>query len=383
MIVYLIAGEPSGDNIGAGIITELKKKYPNVKIVGIGGPKMLAAGLEASLFEMSNISIIGFAEVLSKIFRIKKLINNTIQDIILCKPDALITIDSPGFCYRVTKQLSIKNLYIPMFHVVAPTVWAYKEYRAKMFAEVYQHLFVILPFEPPLFEKYGLATTYIGHPSVASVQKFSKKYLRTKYNIDDNIPILTLMCGSRKSEISMLLPIFLKTFKLLSEKVKNLCLCILAATDQLIELISDITQSYHLKDIMIESAENNASVISDSNCVLAKSGTNNIEIALYGKPFIVAYKVNFFSWLYIKSLINIKYASLLNIIANKEIVPEFLQYSCNPKLMSKTLYELITNKDLAKKQILATNQVIESLKISDSNSCYQLIVDKILETKVV
>jgi lipid-A-disaccharide synthase len=128
---------------------------------------------------------------------------------------------------------------------------------------------------------------------------------------------------------------------------------------------------------MIESAENKASVINDSKCVLAKSGTNNIEIALYGKPFIVAYKVNFFSWLYIKSLINIKYASLLNIIANKEIVPEFLQYNCSPKLMSKALYELITNKDLAEKQILATNQVIESLKISGSNSCYRLIVDKV------
>lgn len=294
--IYLIAGEMSGDFIGCHLMTSLKNLYESeskeITFAGVGGKLMEEAGLVSSLFPIKQINIMGFIEIIPHIFQILKLINMTVDDILSQKPDLLITIDSPGFTYRVAKKVRHLNPNLKILHIVAPSVWAYKPSRAFKYAKIYNYLFALLPFEPPYFYKVGLDCRYIGHPIME--QNFYEDKSKARGGLDilsngiisSNSKILCVTCGSRKGEIMRHMPIFTDAINIISSKYANLVV---------IFVISDPSHKELIKSFLTKSSfdysfsTDRLKVFAASDVSLAKSGTNTLEIAASGTPMIDRY----------------------------------------------------------------------------------------------
>src|SRR5579884_2215300 len=205
--VYIIAGEHSGDLIGAHLMQSLREQSTrHIQFYGVGGDRMAAEGIE-SLFPYYELSMMGFVEILPYVFNMAVRISQTVDDILAKKPNMIITIDSPGFCFRVVERLRKENLAAHYIHYVAPTVWAYKPERAAKCAKLYDHMLVLLPFEPPYFEKVKLPCTWVGHPVIAETMAGNAQAFRKKYEIADSTTVFTLLPGSRKGEVERHMPI--------------------------------------------------------------------------------------------------------------------------------------------------------------------------------
>lgn len=361
--VCLIAGEKSGDLIGSKIINKIKRSHSDVNFIGVGGELMKKEGIK-TLFPMEELSIMGITEVLPKIYGLMKRIKETAEFILKNKPDIVITVDSPDFNFRVmkiVKKFDSNNL-IKKVHFIAPSVWAYRKNRAKKIAKIYDLLFCILPFEPPYFEKYGLKSVFVGHPIFDGIT-----YKNSLYNFNSNIISITL--GSRMSEVKKHLPI-------IKNVIKNL------PNNDFFILATDNTANYIRRNItnvkIISEVRKKSEIIRKSKLVIAKSGTNNLEIASLGVPMVVYYKFGFITNLLL-SLIRKKadrnFANLINIINNKRIIPEVLLFDCTSDNIITEVNHLLNNKKLCLNQI---KQNIDTVKILGYNSNASLI-DKIFE----
>lgn len=333
--IYLIAGEASGDNIGAKLIKALKEKDPNIQFFGIGGSNMEKQGLN-SLFPMKDLSLMGFFEIIFHLPKLLFRIYQTIKHICLINPDLLITIDSPGFCFRVAQKVKNK-ISGKLIHYVAPTVWAYKPERAKKIAKIYDHLLVILPFEPEYFLKENLTTDFVGYPAIEDLKIMPKSLFRKKFNISEEELLLCITPGSREQEIKTLLPIFItaidKFTKTLNRKVKIACL----TQSHLKPLIEKIVSNK--LNIIFANQTDKQELFSSADVALTKSGTITTELAFYKIPMIVAHKINPLSYLFLKRIILIKYVTIINILAGKPLVPELLQEGCNADSIADKLIE--------------------------------------------
>ncbi|MCT4634824.1 MAG: lipid-A-disaccharide synthase [Rickettsiales bacterium] len=347
--IYIIAGEASGDNIGAKLMKAIRSQNPNVEFYGIGGDKMQGQKMKL-LFPAKELSVMGFLEVLPHIFKFLKLIKQTIEDIIRIQPDVVITIDSPGFCFRVAKNVK-ERIKGKLVHYVAPTVWVYKPERAKKIAKLYDHLLVILPFEPEYFLKEGLATSYVGHPAIEDLKMQDKQIFRNKYKIPQGNLLVCLAPGSRKQEIKRLLPIFLESIQYLSKKVKQNITIVIPIKDYLKKMIEEgIDESL---DIILVDEKDKEGLFSSCDVALAKSGTITTELAFYQMPMVVGYKINPISYWLLKRMVVGKYATILNVLADKELVPELLQDKCNPLEIGEALYQatLLQNRTKWNKEV--------------------------------
>ncbi len=358
--IYFIAGENSGDLIGSKIISGIKSLLPNIICSGVGGKKMLEAGLNDSLFPMSNISIIGFFEVIPHILKIKKLIKKTVEDIFIKNPDIIITIDAQEFSFRVAKQIAKLNPQIKLLHIVAPSVWLYRPNRASKYAKIFDHLICLLPFEPILFERHGLLSTYVGHFLFDGINISTWGIFRKKYDISSKTKLICVTPGSRKKEIQTHLPIFLAAISLLQTKYKNIVCAIAVSDSQYLKLIQNISSKFDFKILNIDKIEH-PFLYKDSDVAIAKSGTNTLEIAAAETPLIVAYKINPLSWLYLKKIVTLKYACLINIISNQEIIKELLQKNCNSQQIAHDIDQLLANPNLAKLQIKLSKQILNKM----------------------
>jgi lipid-A-disaccharide synthase len=371
MKIYLIAGEASGDNIGAKLIKALKSKNSTVEFYGIGGEKMQEQGMNL-LFPSQELAVMGFFEIIPSIFKFIKLIKKTIDNIVSVQPDIVVTIDSPGFCFRVAKAIKDK-FRGKLVHYVAPTVWAYKPERAKNIAQIYDHLLVILPFEPEYFLKEGLDTTFVGHPAIEDLSKRDNDF-KEKYKIPADDLLVCLAPGSRKQEVKSLLPVFLESIELLQNKVKQKITLAIPVKSNLRELIN----SYQNKNLQIKliDEKDKEALFSNADLALSKSGTITTELAFYNLPMVVAHKVNQLSYWLLKRMIKVKYVSIINILAAKELVPELLQDKCNPKDISEQLHKLSIEKNNSawKEQV---QKQLKKLQV-DGKSASQLAAEKIL-----
>ena len=344
--IYLIAGEASGDNIAAKLMVALKSQNPDIEFYGIGGPKMQALGLN-SLFPMQDLALMGFLEIIPHIPKLFSRIKQTIADICQLQPDALITIDSPGFCFRIAK--AVKNKIVgKLIHYVAPTVWVYKPERAKKIAQIYDHLLVILPFEPEYFIKEGLATSFVGHPAIEDLRILPKTLFREKFNIPKENLLLCLAPGSRKQEIKTLLPIFLDAVNKLANSNVTIAIPVQAHLKSLI-------QSYNDRIILVDEMDKE-SLFSAADLALTKSGTITTELAFYQLPMIVAHRVNALSYWLLKKMIKVDYVTIINLLAQQEIIPELLQDRCNAELIAEYLEQAMNPHNQAKwRQAIKTN----------------------------
>lgn len=353
--IFIIAGEASGDILGSKLIAEIKlqlaAKNEEAEFIGVGGRLMQEQGL-ISIFPMEELSVMGFLEVVPHISKLLRRIKQTAQTVISENPDCVITIDSPDFCFRVVKKL--QNYQGKKIHLIAPSVWAYREGRAEKISKLYDLLLAILPFEPPYFEKYGLKTVFIGNPIIETSPDFSLKdsknlEFREKYKIALNDLILCVTPGSRNGEVKKIFPEFIEAINLLSQEKSNLKVAIPLA-DKTRDLVKQMAKSLKVESFFIEKEERESAFFS-ANYALAKSGTNTVELSLYKLPMIIAYKINFITHFLIKMMIKIKFANLVNLIANKEIIPEMLQKKCTGQKIYHQLKNLIEDESVAQKQI--------------------------------
>lgn len=376
---FIIAGEASGDLLGSKIINEIKLQLPQSDFIGVGGKLMKESGLK-SIFPMEDLSVMGFLEVLPHIPKLIKRINFTAQEIIDQKPDYIITIDSPDFCFRVIKK--INNLTkAKKIHLIAPSVWAYREGRAKKIAKLYDLLLAILPFEPPYFEKYGLKTIFVGHPIVEDAPDFSQKKIinsnfRLSKKISESDLIIYLTPGSRISEVKKIFPQFIGAVNLLSKEFSNLKI-IIPTVEKTKSIIEELSKNLQMEYFVIDNTQKKDALFS-ANYALAKSGTNTIEISLYKVPMIIAYKVNFITYLILKILVKIKYANLINLIMNKEIITEMLQMDCESKKLFLKLRELISNNNIAELQIKNSQEALKIMGLGSKDNAIKKSVQAIL-----
>lgn len=333
-LIYLIAGEASGDALGADLMRALKRRNPEIQFAGIGGDAMKSEGL-VSLFPYQELSIMGLLEVLPHIPLMLRRIRETAEDVAAKQPACVVTIDSPGFTFRVAARLrdepATRN--IKRIHYVAPSVWAYKPKRALKTAKLYDLLLTLLPFEPPYFEKEGLKSVFVGHPVLWSENAGDASAFRARHRIAPDTNILLVLPGSRKSEVGYHLDIFLEA----ARSLYGFTPVILAGAQVKSLIEGQAPQGSIIADI----GEKNDAFAS-ATLALTKSGTISLELAKAGVPMVVAHRAHpFTAWL-LRRLILIDYVSLANIAVKRAIIPEMIQERCNPQEIAQELLKLAT-----------------------------------------
>lgn len=419
--IFIIAGEASGDYLGGRLMNDIKSIRNDIEFSGIGGTNMINAGLQP-IFSIDQLSIIGIWEVVKRAIYIKKKINETVQKILDYKPNAVVTIDFPGFTSRVSKALKAVDSSVPIIHYVAPSVWAWRSSRAKNMHKYIDKLLALLPFEPDLFKKYELDTVFVGHPiatdkdfnepqdylknnfleSIGFTPRYDKNYYQWKDNIknwsDDTITIklcgtieskqatnkrfsreekhmnmydrfrykiITLLPGSRKSEIDKHMPILKEFSEMISDYYENVRF-IIPTIESLEEHVREYTDTWSMPPIITTSKSDKIFTFYVSDVAIAASGTVALELARVGVPSIIIYKTSPITAALVKYMIKIKYVSLVNILADQMVLPELLQEDCTAGKIFACVTELID--DLAKKEAQKERfkSVIKSLIPHDS-----------------
>ena len=339
--IFISAGEPSGDFLGGKLIKQLKRLDPDVQLMGIGGFQMQAQGL-TSLFPMEELSLMGLLEVIPHLFSIHKRLNETVAAICREKPDVVVTIDAPGFHFVLAKRLREKwGDQIKLIHYVAPTVWAWKPQRAEKVAKLYDHLLTLLPFEPPYFTKYGLKTTFVGHPLVElNIKNVPFAPFRKAHEIAEQTPILCVLPGSRKSELERLLPIFEKTVALMASRMPDLQV-VIPTLPHFQQTLEAATRHWAAPTLVTSNPEEKYQAIRSGRAALAASGTVALELALAKIPMVIAYKMNPLTVWLARRLVKIPYVCLVNILLQRRSVPELLQGDCKPSRLAEVLSYLM------------------------------------------
>jgi lipid-A-disaccharide synthase len=380
---FIIAGEASGDLLGAKLIAEIKQQFKQknekVEFVGVGGEAMQKEGLQ-TIFPMSDLSVMGFVEVVPHIFTLLKRIKQTANQIIAQGPDFIITIDSPDFNFRVMSRL--KNFRgAKKIHLIAPSVWAYRQGRARKIAKLYDLLLTILPFEPPYFTKYNLKTIFIGHPVIENVPAMEMKEevslrFREKYGFYHGDTLIYMTPGSRKGEVKKIFPEFIEAVNILKGRVNNLSV-VIPVVEKTRHLIEQMAKDLDVKYVLITQDEKHEALFA-ANFSLAKSGTNTLESSLYELPMVICYKVNFITYLLAKLLLRIRFANLINLILENEVIPEMIQQNCNAKAIAARLEGIINNKKTAQLQIENSKIALKILGADGSKKPTAKAVSEIL-----
>lgn len=354
-LYYFIAGEASGDVLGARLMAALKDRHRGmVRFAGIGGSRMQEQGLEL-FFSQSELAHFGIFELVQHLPRLLRRIRETVTQVKKLHPAALITIDSPDFCFRVARRL--KSEGIPLIHYVAPSVWVWRKGRAKKIARFLDHLLALLPFEPPYFTCEGLDCTFVGHSIVESgaAQGSGLRY-RAKYELDLECPVLTILPGSRTSEVARLMPIFRQTVERLADMNPGLVIAIPAAPG-FAQLLREQTRSWALQTIVTEGDEDKYDAFAASRAALACSGTVSVELALAGVPSVTVYKVNTLTALLFGPFLAGTFANLVNVMHKRMVVPELIQFRCTPRWIAHAIDRLLHDEPARRAQMESLRDV--------------------------
>ena len=336
MRFYLIAGEPSGDALGAALMAGLKQLAPDVEFHGVGGPLMQGQGL-VSQFAMDELSVMGIAEVLPKYRALKRRIAECAGEVLRLKPDAMITIDSPDFCLRVAKRVKAAS-DIRTIHYVAPSVWAWREGRAAKMARVIDHVLALLPFEPPLMQAAGMGCDFVGHPVVCEPVASTKQVndFRTRHGIGD-APLMLVLPGSRHGEVTRLTPVFGQTIQRIQQSCPDLRV-VLPAAGAVAPMVQQLVADWPVKPIVLDPTQLGASAATEKHAAfaaadvaLAASGTVSLELAAANTPMVIAYDMNWLSRTLIRRMLKVDTVTLVNLVSDTRVVPEFLGADCTPE----------------------------------------------------
>jgi len=361
--VFILTGEPSGDKLASKVISQLKISTPDIEYLSVGGEHLKSLGIK-SLYDLSEVTYLGFTKVIINLLKIKKKINETVNKIIEFKPDILFSVDSPDFTLRIAKRVKKLNPNIKTVHFVSPKVYVWRESRIKQFKKFLDHILLLFPFEKKYFEKEKIKCTFTGHPLLEN----------TENNRDDLIKstkkdrkIFSIYPGSRLSEINILTPILFDFIKLMNNKYKDI-LFVFHSTSEFKEEIQKKIVTHGLKNCETVSDEKiKSQFLKNSIFAVAKSGTISLEICNSKVPSIIIYKMNSINFFIIKLLVKVKFANIINIAANEEVIPELLQSQCNSKNIFKTVENLLNNKEILKYQIDKSQKIIDDFKTNKSS----------------
>lgn len=375
-LVYVIAGEASGDVLGARLIAAMRARRPELTFAGIGGPAMAAQGV-TSLFPMHELALMGLMEVLPKIFQLRARIDETIADISARRPAVVVTIDSPGFTLRVLRK--IQHLGIRRAHYVAPQAWAWKEKRVKKFPGLWDRLLCLLPFEPEFFARHNLPGLFVGHPVLESgADTGDAARFRTAHGLAADTPVLTIMPGSRRTEVSRLLPILGESLRLIAARVPGV-VPVVPVGALVAERVKAETEAWNPRPIVITTTDDKHDAFAASAAALTKSGTSTLELALAGVPMIVAYRVNPITAAIARRLIKVPYASILNLLARRAVIPEFIQQDCTPAKLADALVPLLADPAAAQAQRDAVRPYLDMLRPATDEKPSEAAAAAILE----
>lgn len=329
----LIAGEPSGDRLGAALMAGLKALHPQVSFQGVGGPLMQAEGM-VSLFAMEELSIMGLIEVLPRYFHLKRRIRQTADAALAARPDAVITIDSPDFCLRVAALVKATQPGLRMIHYVAPSVWAWRPGRAAKMARVIDHVLTLLPFEPPLMTAAGMTADFVGHPVVAEPLG--------RAAAPGPGPLVLVLPGSRRGEVARLAPVFGAALGQLRDRHPDLRV-VLPTLPAVEALVRDLTAGWPVAPQITTDAGAKRDAFASADVALAASGTVSLELAANGCPMVVAYKMNPVSFWLMKRAALIDTVTLVNLVSETRVVPEFLGPECQPDKIAAALEAVLAD----------------------------------------
>jgi lipid-A-disaccharide synthase len=356
--IFILTGEASGDKLASKVISNLKTLNANIEYLSVGGENLKKIGIN-SIYDLKEITYLGFTSVFLNIFKIKKKINETVKAIKDFDPDILFTVDSPDFTLRVAERVKKNNPKIKTIHYVAPQVWIWREGRVKKIKKFIDHILLLFSFEKPYFDKENISNEFVGHPLLES--NFERG-IDINQIIKKNNALISIFPGSRKSELDLLTPILIDFVKLMNKRYKDFTF-VFHSTKEYSELI----QFYIKKNNL-----NNCEVISDNkikSCILqksvfavSKSGTVSLEICNAKIPSLIFYKMGLINFFIIKMLVKTKYANIVNIAANEEIIPELIQSNCNAKNIFNHVSGFLENPSKINDQLKKTQIILNKLK---------------------
>ncbi|MGH1465331.1 MAG: lipid-A-disaccharide synthase [Cognatishimia sp.] len=347
MKVYVIAGELSGDKLGAALMSGLLQLHDSdIEFRGIGGPLMAQQGL-TSQFPMNELSVMGLVEILPKYFDLKRRIQQCVDAILEWQPDVIITIDSPDFCLRVAKAVREKS-NLRTVHYVAPSVWAWRSGRAAKMASFIDQVLALLPFEPPYMTAHGMRCDFVGHPVVSEPLPSPKAVKTLKTDLGFDGPTCLVLPGSRRSEVSRLLPVFVQTMENLQSLRPDLNFVLPAAgpvADLVRELTAEMAMPPHILDASElpagEAETRKRAAFAMADMALAVSGTVSLELAATGTPMVIAYDVNIITRTIMKRLLKVDTLTLANLVTDTREIPEFLGKDCIAEKIAPALLDLL------------------------------------------
>lgn len=359
LLIFLVAGEASGDALGARLMASLREQTGGaVRFAGVGGAGMAEQGLE-SLFPMEDLSVMGLAEVLPRLPKLIKRLSETRRAVRRLRPSAVVTIDSPDFSFRLAKRLRGEG--IPLIHYVAPTVWAWRPGRARKIARFLDHLLVLFPFEPPYFAREGLSCSFVGHSVVESgAAGGDGKGFRRQRDIAPDAPLVCVLPGSRRGETSRLLPVFESALRDLV-KAKPGLMAVVPLAPTVAEEVSRALQNWPLPVETVTGEADKFDAFAAADVALAASGTVALELALAGLPAVIAYKMSSMTAWLARHLVRVRFANLVNIILDREAVPELLQKECRADRIAQALDTLLSDREARSEQISALASAAQTL----------------------
>ena len=362
--IFVLTGEPSGDKLASTAISKIQKDDTDIEYLSVGGVNLEKIGIK-SIFELKEITYLGFTSVLLNIFKIKKRINQTVDEILKFEPDILFSVDSPDFTLRVAEIVKKRNPKIKTIHYVAPQVWIWRKNRVKKIKKFIDHILLLFDFEKKYFDDENIKNTFVGHPLIEN--KISNKTDINNF-ISKDKKIISIFAGSRKSETNVLLPILVDFINMMNKNDTNYNF-VFHATEENKEQIFNFIRIKNIENIDVISNENMKSeILSKSVFAVCKSGTVSLQVCNANVPSIIIYKLNFINFMIFKLLVNVKFANIINIINNREVIPELLQNECNAKEIYNSVVYMLKNPDIRKKQLENCNQTLKGIRSKTSSS---------------
>ncbi len=361
--IFILTGEPSGDKLASEVISQVKKKRSDLDFLSVGGANLQKLGIN-TIYDQKDITYIAFTDVIFNFFKIKRKIKDTVNEVLRFNPDILFSVDSPDFTLRVSKQVKAKNSKIKTIHFIAPKVWAWREGRVKKMKKFLDHILLLFQFEKKYFDKEKLINSFVGHPLL-------DKNITRNVKIDqflDKKNIISIFPGSRDTEIKHHMPILINFVEKMNIKNTNYNF-IFHATDKNKEFISSYILNEKIRNIEVINDEKiKTAVLKKSIFAVVKSGTVSLEVCKMNVPSIIIYKINFINFYLAKFLLNIKYANMINIINNKEVIPELIQSECNADEIFKSVCYFLKKPDLIAKQKDEIKKTLKTLTSPSSSS---------------
>ncbi len=371
--VFMVAGEHSGDHLGAGLIRALRERRSDLAIDGVGGDAMIREGLKP-LFPMSDIAVMGIVPVLARLPRILDRIRRTVEAVIQSNPDVLVIIDSPDFTHRVARKVRERSPSIPIVDYVSPTVWAWRPGRAPAMRPYVDHLLALLPFEPEAHRRLGgPPCTYVGHPLIEHLERLRPNSEEALQRSQSTVLVLP---GSRRSEIRRLTAVFGEAICLVVDRFGPLDLVLPAVRDLEAEIRARVARWRHVPRVVTSEQEKYAA-FRRARAALAASGTVTLELALSGVPMVVGYKVSpFETWL--RFVVKVPSIVLPNLVLGENVIPEFIQSECTPEALASALAPLVGQSLDRSRQVEAFARLDTAMGITSGSTPSRMAADLVL-----